>query len=89
MADLQQHADPVAHLPGGILSGPMLQPLYNGQGIGNNFMAGNAVDADNGADAAGIVFKFGGIQCMFHDGLRFLRFLQVLSAYRTPNRMSP
>ena len=57
MADLQQHTHAVAHLAGGVLSGPVLQPLHNGQGIGNNLVAGNAVNTDNRADAAGIMLK--------------------------------
>ena len=38
-------------------SGAVFQPLHNGQGIGNNLMAGNAVNADNCTDAAGIMLK--------------------------------
>ena len=58
---LQQHADAVAYLPGGILTGPVLQPLHNGQCIVHHIVAGNAVDIHNGTDAAGIVLETFGI----------------------------
>ena len=61
MADLQQYAYAVAHFTGGILSGPVLQPLHNGQRIGDNLVTGNAINAHNSADAAGIVLEFFGI----------------------------
>ena len=57
MGHLQQHAHTVAYLPGGILTGPVLQPLHNGQGIVHHIVAGNAVDIHNGTDAAGIVLE--------------------------------
>ena len=62
MGDLNQYAHAVAHLAGGVLSGPVLQPLHNGQSIIHNGVAGNAVDAHHGADAAGVVFKIGRIK---------------------------
>ena len=54
---MQQYAYAVAYLSGGILTGPVLQPLHNGQGIVHHIVAGNAVDIHNGTDAAGIVLE--------------------------------
>ena len=63
---LQQYAYAVAHLPGGILTGPVFQPFYNGQGIVHHIVAGDTIDIYNRADAAGIVLKGFLIQCLFH-----------------------
>ena len=58
MGHLYHYAHTVAHFAGGILTGPVLQPLHNGQGIVHNAMAGNTVNADHGTDTAGIMLKF-------------------------------
>ena len=67
MADLQQHANAVADFAGGVLTGPMLQTLHNGQRVGYDLVAGNAVNADNRADAAGIMLILLGIKGIFHN----------------------
>ena len=57
MGNLQQNTHAVAHFPGGIPACPVLQPLHDGQRVVHNGVAGNAVDADHGTDAAGIVLE--------------------------------
>ena len=57
MTNLDHDSHAVAHFSGGILTGPVLQPLHNSQSIVHNAVAGDAVDADNGTDAAGIMLK--------------------------------
>ena len=72
MGNLHQQAHAVAHLAGGVLARPVLQALHNGQGVVNDAMAGNAVDAHHRTDAAGIVLKALRIQgvilvAVFHE----------------------
>ena len=66
VGDLQQNAHAVAHLAGSVLTGPVLQPLHNGQGIVHHAVAGLPVNIHNGTDAAGIVLESFLIQCLFH-----------------------
>ena len=55
MGNLHQYAYTVAHLSGGVFSGPVLQALHNGQSIVHDGVAGNAVNAHHRADAAGVM----------------------------------
>ena len=57
VADLEHDADAVADLPGGVLPGPVLQLLHDGQGVVHHAVAGDPVDADHRTDAAGVVLK--------------------------------
>ena len=61
MGNLQQDAHAVAGLSGGVLAGPVLQLFHDFQRVIHGAVVGLAVDADDGADAAGVMLQLGDV----------------------------
>ncbi len=63
MADLRQNADAVADLSGRVLAGAVFQLLHDMKRIVQNLIVLVAVDVDDGADSAGVMFL---LQALVH-----------------------
>ena len=59
MGDLEQQANAVAGLSGGILARPMLQLFHDFQGLVHGVIGFAALDVHHRADAAGVVLELG------------------------------
>ena len=88
MADLQQNAHAVTGLALGVLTGAVLQPLHDAQGVVHGLVALAALDVHHSADAAGIVLKLWIVQA---KGVRLLcKVLHSLShPFDTPDCALP
>ena len=66
MGDLEQEAHAVAGLPGGVLSGTVLQFLDDLEGVVYRFVGLPAFEVHHRADAAGVVLETRVVKGMFH-----------------------
>ncbi len=62
VGDLRENADAVAGIAGGVLAGAVRQALDDLQSIVHRHVRADALDAYDGADAAGVVLKSGIVQ---------------------------